>query len=189
MYNICGTFGPWQMKVGRYEERFLPQGAFHIREQVKGKRATARTLATDDVLPAWTRLQPGEGEYHALFPRGWCTYRPFETNIALEFFTPVIKDNYRETSLPAALFQFRIHNPLSSPVEVSVMFTFPNAPYTGPQNTPLGKTNGADVSETARERRGLTNGGTRRQSSHRGQLPATRCSGTDPFWPTCSHAP
>ena len=157
MYNICGTFGPWQMKVGRYEERLLSQGAFHIREQVRGKHATARTLATDDVLPDWPRLQPGEGEYHALFPRGWCTYRPFETNIALEFFTPVIKDNYRETSLLAALFQFRIHNPLSSPVEVSVMFTFPNAPYTGPQNTPMGKPKGADVDETARERRGLTN--------------------------------
>ena len=156
MYNICGTFGPWQMKVGRYEERFLAQGAFHIREQVKGKRETVRTLATDEVLPAWTRLQPGEGEYCALFPRGWCTYQPFETNIALEFFAPVIKDNYRETSLPAALFQFRIHNPLSSPVEVSVMFTFPNAPYTGPQNTPMGKPKGT-VDETARERSGLTN--------------------------------
>lgn len=35
------------------------------------------------------------------------------------------------------------------------MFAFPNAPYTGPQNTPLG--NGADASKTARERRGLTN--------------------------------
>jgi non-lysosomal glucosylceramidase len=157
MYNICGTFGPWQMKVGRYEERFLPQGAFHIREQVNGKRATARTLATDDVLPAWARLQPGEGEYYALFPRGWCIYRPFETSIALEFFSPVIKDNYRETSFPASLFEFRIHNPLSSPVEVSLMFTFPNAVYTGPQNTPMGKPKGADVDETARERRGLTN--------------------------------
>jgi hypothetical protein len=72
MYNLCGTFGPWQMKAGRYEERFLPQGAFHIREQVEGKQATARTLATDDVLPAWPRLQSGEGEYHALFPRDWC---------------------------------------------------------------------------------------------------------------------
>ena len=34
MYNLCGTFGPWQLKVGRYEERFLPQAAFHFREQV-----------------------------------------------------------------------------------------------------------------------------------------------------------
>jgi hypothetical protein len=155
MYNICGTFGPWQMKVGRYEERFLPQAAFHIREQVSGKPGTARTLATDDVLPAWARLQPGEGEYYALFPRGWCTYKPFQTKVTLEFFSPVIKDNYRETSLPTSLFQFRIYNPLASPVEVSVMFTFPNAPYTGPQNTPLGSAKEPEAGGTARERRGL----------------------------------
>lgn len=86
-YNIC-TFGPWQMKVGRYEERFLPQGAFHIREQVNGKGATARTLATDDVLAAWPRLQPGEAEYHALFPRGWCTYRPFRDQYHSGVFHP-----------------------------------------------------------------------------------------------------
>jgi uncharacterized protein (DUF608 family) len=157
MYNICGTFGPWQMKVGRYEERFLSQGTFHIREKVEGKDATVRTLATDDVLPAWRRLKPGEGDYYALFPRGWCTYRTFETKISLEFFSPVIKDNYRETSFPAAIFQFRIHNPLQSPVKVSVMFTFPNAPYTGPQNTPMEKMTLPGAPATARERRGLTN--------------------------------
>jgi non-lysosomal glucosylceramidase len=157
MYNLCGSFGPWQLKVGRYEERFLTQGAFHVREKVKGKDPTVRTLATDDVLPAWTRLKPGEGDYYALFPRGWCTYRTFESKISLEFFTPVIKGNYRETSFPAAIFQFRIHNPLQSPVKVSVMFTFPNAPYTGPQNTPMEKVKSPGAPETARERRGLTN--------------------------------
>jgi len=55
MYNLCGTFGPWQMKAGRYEERFLPQGAFHIREQVEGKQATARTLQPMTCCP------PGHG--------------------------------------------------------------------------------------------------------------------------------
>jgi non-lysosomal glucosylceramidase len=153
MYNLCGTFGPWQLKVGRYEERFLSQGAFHVREKVGEKEAAARTLATDDVLPAWPRLNPGEGDYHALFPRGWCTYKAFETDVSLQFFSPVIKDNYRETSLPVACFVFKIHNPTESPATVSVMFTFPNAPYTGPQNTPLGE----KQHDTARERRGLAN--------------------------------
>lgn len=136
MYNLCGSFGPWHLKTGRYEERFLSQAAFHLRETVDGKAATARTLATDDVLPAWPRLEPGEGDYHALFPRGWCTYKPFSTDISLQFFSPVIKDNYRETSFPAAVFLFRIHNPLAAPAKISLMFTFPNAPYTGPQNLP-----------------------------------------------------
>lgn len=157
MYNLCGTFGPWQLKAGRYEERFLAQGAFHIREQVEGKDATARTLATDDVLPVWTRLNPGEGDYYALFPRGWCTYRAFQTDVSMQFFSPIIKDNYRETSLPAALFLFKIHNPTKSATKISVMFTFPNAPYTGAQNTPLGNAEEPGARETSRDRRGLTN--------------------------------
>jgi non-lysosomal glucosylceramidase len=157
MYNLCGSFGPWQLKVGRYEERFLPQGAFHIREKVEGKDAFSRTLATDDVLPAWTRLKPAEGDYYALFPRGWCTYKAFEMDISLQFLSPIVKDNYRETSLPAALFLFKVQNPTRFAAKVSVMFTFPNAPYTGPQNTPMGNQKEPGAADTARARRGLTN--------------------------------
>lgn len=153
MYNLCGTFGPWQLKVGRYEERFLPQAAFHFREQIGNQEPLSRTLATADVLPAWRRLNAGDGDYCALFPKGWCTYRVFQTDVSLQFFTPVIKDNYRESSLPLALFLFKIHNPTKLAAKVSLMFTFPNAPYTGPQNTPLGNGN----LETHRERRGLQN--------------------------------
>jgi non-lysosomal glucosylceramidase len=137
MYNLCGSFGPWHMKPGKYEERFLPQAAFHVREQVGEKVAHQRTLATEDVLPAWKKLEVGEGTYAALFPRGWCTYRGFETEITLEFFSPLIKENYRETSLPVAMFLFRLKNPKTEPAKVSVMFTFPNAPYTGPHNLNL----------------------------------------------------
>jgi len=157
MYNLCGSFGPWQMKPGRYEERFLSQAAFHVREEVPGTPVRTRTLATDDVLPAWTRLNPGDGEYYALFPKGWCTYKGFSTDISMQFFSPVIKDNYRETSYPAALFLFRLHNPGATSAKLSVMFTFPNGPYTGPQNTPLAKANPSEAQKTFRERRGLAN--------------------------------
>src|SRR5271157_307800 len=155
MYNLCGTFGPWQLKAGRYEERFLSQAAFHVREEIVGGEVQARTLATEDVMNAWPRLKPGEGEYYALFPKGWCSYTGFSTAVSMQFFSPVIKDNYRETSYPAALFLFRIHNPGKARAKLSLMFTFPNAPYNGPQNTPMGKD--PDSGKNARERRGLTN--------------------------------
>src|ERR1017187_4219108 len=157
MYNLCGSFGPWQMKPGRYEERFLSQAAFHIREEIVGEKVKARALATEDVLPAWPRLKPGDGEYHALFPKGWCVHKEFTTDISMQFFSPVIKDNYRETSYPAALFLFKVHNSGKARAKVSVMFTFPNAPYTGPQNTPMANADAAAAEKTARERRGLTN--------------------------------
>ena len=138
MYNLCGSFGPWQLKAGRYEERFLSQAAFHVREEIGGQ-VNARTLATDDVLPAWPRLKPGEGEYRALFPKGWCSYKGFSTDISMQFFSPVIKDNYRETSYPVALcFYSRSTIQPKLRAKLSLMFTFPNAPYIGPQNTPMG---------------------------------------------------
>ncbi|HXF13783.1 MAG TPA: GH116 family glycosyl-hydrolase, partial [Terriglobales bacterium] len=96
MYNICGSFGPWIMKAGRYEERFLSQAAFHIWESVEGDEPIVRTLATHDVLSAWKRLDIGQADYHALFPKGWVTYRGFANEISMEFFSPIIKDNYRE---------------------------------------------------------------------------------------------
>jgi len=157
MFNLCGSFGPWQMKPGRYEERFLAQAAFHVREEIAGSEVKARTLATDDVLPAWPRLKPGEGQYHALFPKGWCTYSGFSTEISLEFFSPVIKDNYRETSYPAALFLFKLHNPGKGRARLSLMFTFPNAPYTGPANTPMAREGASEFRKTERARLGLSN--------------------------------
>lgn len=157
MYNLCGSFGPWQLKTGRYEERFLSQAAFHVREEIAGSEVKARTLATEDVLPAWPRLIPGDGDYYALFPKGWCAYKGFSSDISLQFFSPVIKDNYRETSYPAALFLFKIHNPARARAKVSLMFTFPNAPYTGPQNTPLAGAQDASADKAARARRGLSN--------------------------------
>jgi uncharacterized protein (DUF608 family) len=130
MYNICGSFGPFYMKPGCYEERFLSQAAFHIREQVDGKEAAAYTLATEDVMPAWNKMKPGDGNYYALFPRGWCSYNMLQSNVTMQFFSPVIKDNYTETSFPVGVFLFKIKNPKNETLKVSLMFTFPNAPYT-----------------------------------------------------------
>ena len=43
----------------------------------------------------------GSADYYALYPKGWIDYKDnFRTRLSLEFFSPVIADNYRETSLP-----------------------------------------------------------------------------------------
>src|ERR1017187_4416324 len=84
--------------------------------------------------PGRTRSDKGHGGYHDLFPRGWVTYKVFDSDISLNFFSPIVKDNYRETSLPVAFFTMKVSNPLKVPAKVSVMFTFPNAAYTEPQN-------------------------------------------------------
>jgi non-lysosomal glucosylceramidase len=138
MYNLSGSFGPFYMKAGAYEERFLSQAAFHIREEVKGK-TTAYTLATEDVLPAWNRLQTGDAEYKALFPKATFDYNVFQSRVSLLHFSPVIKENYRETSYPVSMFLFKVKNDKPETVKLSFMFTFPNAPYIQVHDTLCGK--------------------------------------------------
>ena len=88
MYNLCGTFGPWQLKVGRYEERFLSQGAFHVREKVGGQRRDDPHPGDRGCASRLDAPESGAANYQALFPRGWCTYKAFETEIGLQFFSP-----------------------------------------------------------------------------------------------------
>lgn len=138
MYNISGSFGPFFMKPAIYEERFLKQAAFHIREEVKGE-VIAHTLATEDVLPAWNRLNKGDATYRALFPKASFDYNVFRSDVSLLYFSPIISHNYKETSYPVGMFLFKAKNNKTETVKLSFMFTFPNAPYLMVNDTLCGK--------------------------------------------------
>ena len=156
MINQSGTFGPWNFGGGvdeHWEVRVLPQAAFHIREQVGDAPATIRTLAVpgpqvigkegpvtgrswSGPLPAWHALSPGDGNYSALYPFGWIDYKPFQTDISLRFFSPIVVREDRRSSLPVAYFDMRVANHTAKPAKVSAMFTMPNAsPHEG--RTPI----------------------------------------------------
>lgn len=146
MYNMSGSFGPFHMKPGCYEERFLSQAAFHVREET-ASATTLRTLATEDTLPAWSKLAPGDAEYKALFPKAVFDYKPFKSKISLLHFSPVIRDNYKETSYPVGIFLFKASNPTTETVKLSFMFTFPNAPLIIPdKNAPNMRPDRTDLS-------------------------------------------
>jgi non-lysosomal glucosylceramidase len=114
----------------------LTQAAFHVREEVNGK-AVAYTLATEDVLPAWNRLRPGDADYKALFPKATFDYNVFNSRVSLLQFSPVIKDNYKETSYPVGMFLFKAKNTGRETVKLSFMFTFPNTAHVWAANDTL----------------------------------------------------
>lgn len=145
MFNLAGSFGPWHMAIGAddsvgtkwglldntgFEQRFLPQAAFHARFIVDGQTTTT-ALATEDVLPAWHRLDVTQGKYSALFPKAWFEY-DLPLPLALKQITPYVARDERQSSLPAGLFHFAVKNTKSVPVEVALMFSFPNAPFRMP---------------------------------------------------------
>ncbi|MDT3446598.1 MULTISPECIES: GH116 family glycosyl-hydrolase [unclassified Pseudofrankia] len=143
-YNLFGTFGPWNMAGSQssnfWEMRTLPQAAFHIREEAEGATdsPTVRTLATrhdniapqrnfGGVLPAWKQLSPGDGTYAALYPFGWTTYKVFQSQVSMRFWSPIVAGEDQRTSMPVAFFDVELANPTSKAINLSVMFTFPNA--------------------------------------------------------------
>jgi non-lysosomal glucosylceramidase len=143
MYNLCGSFGPWHLDIGGddsigsrwgsarnsgFEQRFLPGAAFHVRLASSAKTAVT-TLATEDTLPAWTGLQPGQGTYSALFPKAWFEFTGLDVPVTLKQLTPYVAGDERHSSLPAGIFEIAVENPTGESIDAACMFSFPNAVY------------------------------------------------------------
>lgn len=126
MYNLTGSFGPFQTFDNViYKGEWLTQAAFHIYEKTENSK-TVKCLSTYKHLKqSWQKIKKGDGRYYALQPFGWITYNCFKAEIAQKFFSPIIPYNYRETSYPAAIWQFRFYNPTRTELELSVMLAFP----------------------------------------------------------------
>ncbi|MEA3305824.1 MAG: GH116 family glycosyl-hydrolase, partial [Candidatus Omnitrophota bacterium] len=109
MYSISGAFGPWAMEVTEYEQHWLSEGAFHVYEKAADKPARVKCLtANPGVKNAWEKIGFGDGAYYALQPKGWVTYYSFDTDVSQKFFSPIIAHNYKETSYPVAVWQWKV---------------------------------------------------------------------------------
>lgn len=138
MLNQAGTFGPWDMGGSintNYEDRILPQAAFHVRVQRGRDRPVTRTLAVNtsqlgSVLPAWNALPAGHGAYAALFPFGTIDYGQVTsgTSVSLKFWSPIVANDDELLSQPVAYFDLKVSNTSSRASDISTMLTFPNAP-------------------------------------------------------------
>ncbi|HUO59792.1 MAG TPA: non-lysosomal glucosylceramidase [Candidatus Acidoferrales bacterium] len=128
-----GDFARWHMKAGVHKYQSVWANQFAMFQQVEGSHAVAKVLtaATPNGgdLSAWNWNYPvGAGDYYALYPKSWVDYRDpeFPAHVVLEQFSPILPDNYKETSYPVAVFRWHAENPTSKPVTVSVMFSWTN---------------------------------------------------------------
>ena len=53
-------------------------------------------------------------------------WKKFPAHVTLEQFSPVIPDNYRESSYPVAVYRWHAENPTDKTVTVSVMLSWTN---------------------------------------------------------------
>jgi non-lysosomal glucosylceramidase len=129
-----GDFSRWHIKaaVHKYEPVYANQ--FAIFQQSEGEEhGVAQALMnghpSNGELSGWRWDYPvGAGDYYGLFPKAWFDYRwkKFPAHIALEQFSPVLPNNYRESSYPVAVYRLHAENPTNKTVVVSLMFSWTN---------------------------------------------------------------
>jgi non-lysosomal glucosylceramidase len=127
-----GEFNLWHIDGGEHVFQTMPACQFSIFEQVGESAPQAYALSTepaaDGTLNSW-QWYPAEtgGTYHALYPRSWFVYDSvFQAQITCEQFSPILPNNYQDTSYPVALFAWTLHNPTDRPITLSILLTWQN---------------------------------------------------------------
>ena len=129
-----GDFARWHIKAANHKYEPVYADQFAMFQQSAGDaQGTARVLMNGhpqgSELSSWQWDYPvGAGEYDALFPKAWFDYQwsKFPAHVVLEQFSPVLPNNYRESSYPVAVYRWHANNPTHKPVTVSVLLSWTN---------------------------------------------------------------
>ncbi|MGB8260923.1 MAG: non-lysosomal glucosylceramidase [Terracidiphilus sp.] len=128
-----GHFERWHVKAGVHKYEDVPNSQFAVFAQPEGGAPVAMALAVGKpqgwTMGAWNWSYPaGDGEYAALYPRSWFAYgtRALPVRLTVEQFSPILPNNYKESSYPVAVYRWTAENPSSRPVTVSILFSWTN---------------------------------------------------------------
>ena len=129
-----GDFARWHIKSAVHKYVPVYANQFAMFQQVEGEPAgTAQVLMTDhpqgEELSSWQWNYPvGAGEYAALYPKSWFDYKwdKFPAHVVLEQFSPVLPNNYKESSYPVAVYRWHAENPTKHAVTISVLLSWTN---------------------------------------------------------------
>jgi len=129
-----GDFARWHIQGGVHKYQTIDGNQFAMFQKAEGDaEGFAQVLAAyhprSNALHAWKWDYPvGEGDYYALYPKSWFDYRSekFPAHVVLEQFSPILPDNYKETSYPVAVYRWHAENPTRKRVTVSVLLSWEN---------------------------------------------------------------
>lgn len=129
--SFKGDFCRYQLIPGIYEHESIDANLFTVCVRRKGVTVYQQALSTkrskQNGLRSWNMSYSGEhATYYALYPESWTIYDLPGQNIRLicHQLSPIIPHNYKDSSLPCALFEWTIENNSSEDLEVSIMFTW-----------------------------------------------------------------
>src|SRR5260370_18147929 len=129
-----GDFARWHMKAGVHKYQTVCAYQFAMFQKSEGDAdGVAKVLTAahppDHSLSSWDWDYPvGAGDYYALYPKSWFDYRweKFPAHVTVEQFSPILPDNYKETSYPVAVYRWHAENPTKHRVTVSVLLSWEN---------------------------------------------------------------
>jgi non-lysosomal glucosylceramidase len=129
-----GDFARWHIKAGVHKYQTVWANQFAMYQKSAGSpEGVAQVLTAahprNHALASWKWDYPvGAGDYYALYPKSWYDYRwdKFPAHVTLEQFSPLLPDNYRESSYPVAVYRWHADNPTDHAVTVSVLLSWTN---------------------------------------------------------------
>src|SRR5450631_3861044 len=128
-----GDFSRWHIKSGvhKYQTVWTNQFAMYQKSDGGASIAQVLTAAHPDggTLSSWKWDYPvGAGDYYSLYPKSWYDYKweKFPAHVVLEQFSPVLPNNYKESSYPIAVYRWHAENPTDKAVTVSVLLSWTN---------------------------------------------------------------
>src|ERR1700744_865406 len=129
-----GDFARWHIKAGVHKYEPVYANQFAMFQQSDGDaHGVARVLMnghpTSNELSSWQWDYPvGAGDYYALYPKAWFDYKwdKFPAHVVLEQLSPILPENYRESSYPVAVYRWHAENPTNRTITVSFLFSWTN---------------------------------------------------------------
>lgn len=130
--SFTGDFCRYQLVPGLYEHQVAEANMFTVCIRKKGSTCYQQALVTRRSrlpgLKAWNMAYSASHiTYSALYPQAWYQYELPGQNVTLTChqLSPIIPHNYKDSSLPCALFDWTIeNNNQRDDIDVSLMFTW-----------------------------------------------------------------
>lgn len=129
--SSAGDFNLWHLDGGEHLFDSLPACQFAVFEST-AEQTQAYALSTTLAPEAWSTYPASDaetltGSYQALYPRSWfCYEHVLRSTLTCEQFSPILPNNYRETSYPTAVFDWTAHNPTSEPITIAILLSWQN---------------------------------------------------------------
>ncbi|GGA53845.1 hypothetical protein GCM10011507_01260 [Edaphobacter acidisoli] len=129
-----GDFSRWHIKAGVHKYETIYANQFAVYEKTEGDNASyAQALLNghpaNGELSSWRWDYPvGAGTYYALYPKSWFVYQSpnLPARLTLEQYSPILPNNYRESSYPVAIYRWHAENTTNKTVTVSVLLSWTN---------------------------------------------------------------